>query len=85
MFASIADTWTSVLTNPADIKEVSIIIVYCHHFLLLQLIPEFYCRSDFLRNTENLDLGILSTFERLNDVALPPWAKSFQSNILFID
>eukprot|EP01034_Spumella_vulgaris_P031861 gene31861-39361_t len=43
MFHSIQDTYESVLTNHADLKE---------------LIPEFYCGSgEFLVNYNNLDLG----------------------------
>ena len=62
LFYSVADTWTNVLTNPADLKE---------------LIPEFYTSPAFLRNKEELDLGARSTPagpRTVGDVLLPPWA-----------
>ena len=37
---------------------------------------EFFYMSDFLRNSNNYDLGITQTDEKLNDVVLPPWAKT---------
>ena len=62
MFHSIKELWTSCLNNPADVKE---------------LLPEFYnSNGDFLVNSNDLDLGFRHTGERLNDVELPPWAKS---------
>ncbi|KAH3744075.1 protein FAN [Pelomyxa schiedti] len=60
LFASIAETWQSCLTNPTDVKE---------------LIPEFYMCGDFLLNNKNLDLGLRSNYTRVHDVILPPWAK----------
>jgi factor associated with neutral sphingomyelinase activation len=61
MFHSIEETCNSVLNNPTDVKE---------------LIPEFYQpeKSDFLLNTEGLDLGAKQNGVRLGDVVLPPWA-----------
>lgn len=60
MFHSVSDMYDSVLTNPADLKE---------------LIPEFFTgNGDFLNNADELDLGHRSTGERLGDVQLPPWA-----------
>ncbi|KAG9396610.1 Beige/BEACH domain [Carpediemonas membranifera] len=63
LFHSIAETWTSVLTSPTDIKE---------------LIPEFYCNpenaSSFLTNRRGLNLGQRSTRDYVHDVILPPWA-----------
>jgi factor associated with neutral sphingomyelinase activation len=62
MFHSVKELWTSCLSNPADVKE---------------LLPEFYhSNGDFLMNSNDLDLGFRHTGERLNDVELPPWAKS---------
>ncbi len=62
MFHSVKELWTSCLNNPADVKE---------------LLPEFYnSNGDFLVNSNDLDLGFRHTGERLNDVELPPWAKS---------
>ncbi|KAL3785245.1 hypothetical protein HJC23_002700 [Cyclotella cryptica] len=63
LFHSIDSTFQSVLTNPADVKE---------------LIPEFYDPDcfDFLINAMGLQLGNLQSGERVNDVLLPSWAKS---------
>jgi hypothetical protein len=61
-FLSISESWDSCLNNPADLKE---------------LIPEFFVgNGDFLVNNDDLDLGHRYNGERLNDVDLPPWAKS---------
>lgn len=62
MFSSVAQSWESVLTNPADLKE---------------LIPEFYASSgDFLVNASNLDMGVCQNGQRVHHVELPPWAQS---------
>ncbi|KAL7532735.1 hypothetical protein ACHAXR_005760 [Thalassiosira sp. AJA248-18] len=63
LFHSIDATYRSILTNAADLKE---------------LIPEFYDDDcfDFLINSMGLQLGNLQTGQRVNDVILPPWAKS---------
>jgi factor associated with neutral sphingomyelinase activation len=63
LFHSMDSTFQSVLTNPADVKE---------------LIPEFYDPDcfDFLINAMGLQLGNLQSGERVNDVLLPKWAKS---------
>lgn len=62
MFNSMSETWESCLKNPTDLKE---------------LIPEFFMdNSEFLVNSDDLDLGHRHTGGRLNDVELPPWAKS---------
>jgi hypothetical protein len=43
---------------------------------LKEAIPEFFTGSgEFLRNSDDLDLGRRHTGERLGDVILPPWAK----------
>mmetsp|Transcript_24328 Transcript_24328/g.35658 ORF Transcript_24328/g.35658 Transcript_24328/m.35658 type:complete len:847 (-) Transcript_24328:998-3538(-) len=61
-FLSVRDSWESCLNNPADLKE---------------LIPEFFVgNGDFLANNDDLDLGHRHSGERVNDVDLPPWAKS---------
>lgn len=67
LFCSILESWKSVLTNTADLKE---------------LIPEFYGYSsderrrpgDFLRNGKKLDLGVRQSGSPVGDVELPPWA-----------
>jgi hypothetical protein len=62
MFISIADTWSGVLNNSADFKE---------------LIPEFFSgNGKFLRNAQGLDLGLTQTGKPVGDVVLPPWASS---------
>ena len=64
MFHSISSCYDSAMTNHADVKE---------------LIPEFYNPNhdfDFLINAKSLQLGAMQTGDRVNDVALPPWAKS---------
>ena len=64
IFDSISQCYNSVLTNHADVKE---------------LIPEFYNDGndfDFLINVKGLQLGATQNGDRVNDVKLPPWAKS---------
>eukprot|EP00560_Eucampia_antarctica_P002686 CAMPEP_0197831006 /NCGR_PEP_ID=MMETSP1437-20131217/7608_1 /TAXON_ID=49252 ORGANISM="Eucampia antarctica, Strain CCMP1452" /NCGR_SAMPLE_ID=MMETSP1437 /ASSEMBLY_ACC=CAM_ASM_001096 /LENGTH=236 /DNA_ID=CAMNT_0043433731 /DNA_START=319 /DNA_END=1026 /DNA_ORIENTATION=- len=64
LFYSMDHCFNCLLTNPADIKES---------------IPEFYdpiAGSDFLINTRGLQLGTTQTSIHVNDVILPPWAKS---------
>lgn len=64
MFHSIKHTYGTLLTNHADLKE---------------LIPEFYNPNldyDFLINARGLQLGATQNGDRVNDVTLPPWAKS---------
>ncbi len=64
MFHSVKHTFGTLLTNHADVKES---------------IPEFYSPNldyDFLINARGLQLGATQNGERVNDVTLPPWAKS---------
>lgn len=64
MFHSVKHTFGTLLTNHADVKE---------------LIPEFYNPNldyDFLINARGLQLGATQNGDRVNDVTLPPWAKS---------
>ncbi|KAL3940086.1 MAG: hypothetical protein SGBAC_005296 [Bacillariaceae sp.] len=64
MFHSLDHCYRCVLSNHADVKE---------------LIPEFYHPNndfDFLINARGLQLGAMQTGDRVNDVSLPPWAKS---------
>jgi factor associated with neutral sphingomyelinase activation len=64
LFHSIFHCYSCVLSNHADVKE---------------LIPEFYNPNhdfDFLINARGLQLGATQTGDRVNDVTLPPWAKS---------
>jgi len=64
MFHDLEQCFSSVKSNHADVKE---------------LIPEFYDPNagfDFLINARGLQLGITQNGERVNDVILPPWARS---------
>lgn len=72
MFHSVSQCFQCVMTNHADVKEV---------------LPEFYNAStssggssstnfDFLLNTRGLQLGATQLGDRVDDVLLPPWAKS---------
>ena len=66
LFINIHDTWNSVLNNASDLKE---------------LIPEFYSPSnngEFLLNKDDLPLGTTQTGHKVDNVQLPPWAKSPQ-------
>ena len=65
MFVSVQDCWNVTYNNVGlDIKE---------------LIPEFYnseSNGEFLKNIFNIDFGTTQTGYVVNDVILPPWAKS---------
>jgi factor associated with neutral sphingomyelinase activation len=64
LFYSVGNCYNSALSNHADVKE---------------LIPEFYSPSydsDFLINARGLQLGATQNGDRVDDVKLPPWAKS---------
>jgi hypothetical protein len=64
LFYSMDHCFSSLLTNPADVKEC---------------IPQFFDTTgngDFLFNACNLPLGVTQNGIRVNDVYLPPWAKS---------
>eukprot|EP00516_Mucochytrium_quahogii_P000290 CAMPEP_0203744646 /NCGR_PEP_ID=MMETSP0098-20131031/647_1 /ASSEMBLY_ACC=CAM_ASM_000208 /TAXON_ID=96639 /ORGANISM=" , Strain NY0313808BC1" /LENGTH=3064 /DNA_ID=CAMNT_0050632223 /DNA_START=56 /DNA_END=9247 /DNA_ORIENTATION=- len=41
-----------------------------------ELIPEFFCNPEFLRNSSKFDLGTKQDGTKLGDVKLPPWAKN---------
>ena len=61
-FHSVPQTYTSLLNNINDVKE---------------LIPEFYFFPDFLLNHNYFDLGKLQGKKQIvNDVILPNWANS---------
>lgn len=64
MFFSVLNCFNCAMTNHADVKE---------------LIPEFYSTDDncdFLINARGLQLGATQNGDRVNDVHLPPWARS---------
>jgi WD40 repeat protein len=61
-FFSMENCWDSVINNTSDVKE---------------LIPEFYSTPEFLVNMNHFDLGKCNDTNKLiDDVILPPWAKS---------
>lgn len=61
LFHSIQHAWLSAAKlNTTDVRE---------------LMPEFYCNPEFLRNSNHYDFGLRQNGERINDVVLPPWAK----------
>ncbi|KAJ3416938.1 Neurobeachin-like protein 1 [Chytridiales sp. JEL 0842] len=60
-FHSIETCWNSVLTGNSDVKE---------------LIPEFFYMPEFLVNENRFDLGTKQKGEKVDDVILPPWAKT---------
>ncbi|CAL8102436.1 unnamed protein product [Calicophoron daubneyi] len=62
MFYSVRDAWLSSSEhNMADVRE---------------LIPEFFYLPDFLVNSNRFDLGVRQNGIEVDDVILPPWAKS---------
>jgi len=64
MFHSVSQCFGCAMSNHADVKE---------------LIPEFYNAGndfDFLINAKGLQLGATQNGDRVNDVTLPPWARS---------
>jgi factor associated with neutral sphingomyelinase activation len=73
LFCSIADCWKSVLTNPADVKEL---IPQFYGFSDLNLLGMTPRPGDFLRNLKDLDLGLRHNGRRVGDVELPKWADS---------
>lgn len=61
MFHSIRGAWESASEkNMADVRELT---------------PEFFFLPDFLTNVNGYDFGLRASGERIDDVALPPWAK----------
>ena len=60
LFHSVAESWDSVLTSSADVKELS---------------PEFFLpQAEFLRNSRGLPLGSRQKDgAALGDVVLPRW------------
>eukprot|EP00743_Colponemidia_sp_Colp-15_P011451 GILK01012779.1.p1 GENE.GILK01012779.1~~GILK01012779.1.p1 ORF type:complete len:1306 (+),score=251.28 GILK01012779.1:285-3920(+) len=61
LFDSVPSAWHGCLTNPADVKE---------------LIPEFFYFPEFLKNSNQYDLGTKQTGVPVSDVVLPLWAKN---------
>ncbi|KAK3721190.1 hypothetical protein RRG08_044202 [Elysia crispata] len=66
-FHSVHGSFTSLMDNPNDVKE---------------LIPEFFYFPEFLINFNGFDLGTMQiTKEQVNDVKLPPWASTAEEFI----
>lgn len=61
LFYSLPSAWNNCLQSPSDVKELT---------------PEFFYLPEFLRNSNEFDLGVKQDGERVNDVELPPWAKT---------
>mgnify|MGYP003686133647 FL=1 len=62
LFHSVAEAWAGVNRSTSDVKE---------------LIPEFYDGDgSFLTNALALPLGNRASGEAVEDVLLPPWARS---------
>eukprot|EP00850_Spirogloea_muscicola_P023432 SM000356S13436 [mRNA] locus=s356:70327:76269:+ [translate_table: standard] len=60
IFGSMADSWQNVLTNSADLKELT---------------PEFFVPPpDHLLEGPDLNLGVRQNGQVVGDVILPPWA-----------
>lgn len=84
LFCSVKDSWESVLSNPADVKE---------------LIPEFFIiptttnqhqddsnsSSSFLINKYGLPLGTRQNGKPVSDVELPPWAHGEPTTFLALN
>ena len=69
MFDSVEDTFSNVLTNASDLKE---------------LIPEFYYLPEMFNNINSVYFGLKSKDKTpLSDVKLPKWAKN--SPEIFVD
>jgi len=61
-FFSMENCWYSCINNSGDVKE---------------LIPEFYSTPEFLINMNHFDLGKCNAINKnIDDVILPPWAKT---------
>lgn len=61
LFHSVAGAWRSATSASYDVKE---------------LIPEFYCNPEFLKNPAGITLGARQDGTALGPVVLPPWAKT---------
>lgn len=66
-FHSIPGSWSTLMINPNDVKE---------------LIPEFFYLPEFLVNVDGFNLGRLQiSRDQVNDVILPRWASSSEEFI----
>ncbi|PXF44091.1 Protein FAN [Gracilariopsis chorda] len=78
LFHSIRSTWEGVLTSQGDVKEL-IPEFYALDFSRRDssgILSSASSPGQFLENVFGLDLGIRQDGKRVDDVELPPWAKS---------
>ncbi|KAF4042183.1 Beige/BEACH domain [Phytophthora infestans] len=61
LFHSVAETWNNCLTDYTDLKELT---------------PEWFYLPEFLMNCNGLELGTRQNGSIVNNVVLPPWARS---------
>nr|XP_043628907.1 BEACH domain-containing protein C2-like [Erigeron canadensis] len=61
MFSDIGATWTGVLEDMSDVKE---------------LVPELFYLPEILTNENLIDFGTTQPGDKLDSVRLPPWAKN---------
>ncbi|XP_042512465.1 BEACH domain-containing protein C2 [Macadamia integrifolia] len=61
MFSDIAATWSGVLEDMSDVKE---------------LVPELFYLPEALTNVNSVDFGTTQLGGKLDSVRLPPWAKN---------
>ncbi|CAL1540736.1 unnamed protein product, partial [Lymnaea stagnalis] len=61
IFSSISQAWKNCQRDTSDVKE---------------LIPEFFCLPEMFTNTNKYSLGKQEDGKEVNDVELPPWAKT---------
>lgn len=67
LFHSVAETWHNCLTDYTDLKELT---------------PEWFYLPEFLVNCNGLDLGTRQNGADVNDIVLPPWARSPEDFVL---
>jgi hypothetical protein len=79
MFSSVAKAWNGVLTNNNNVKELVSCWLVEMELKLLQ-IPEFFYLPEFLVNSNKFEFGRTSE-GKVDDVVLPPWAKSAEDFI----
>lgn len=61
-FSSVLGTWRSAAGHTGSTSDVK------------ELVPEWFTMSEFLRNTNRLNLGCRTGGAQIDDVELPPWA-----------
>ncbi|KAG7391345.1 hypothetical protein PHYPSEUDO_005294 [Phytophthora pseudosyringae] len=67
LFHSVAETWNNCLTDYTDLKELT---------------PEWFYLPEFLVNCNGLELGTRQNGADVNDVILPPWARSSEDFVM---